>query len=176
MAKKYRFYNEAGTVEAEYISDGMLNHETFFVTELRGVNSADIKAGLDIGVEGYTETQLKTLAKDLALNLEIIDDQTQISDIIGDASILTYSLAEQTGAATIDQENKTVDIEVANGTTVTALVATFTLSTDAAADVSDTPQVSATTANDFTNPVVYTITSDQGVEVNWTVTVTVAAA
>jgi hypothetical protein len=87
--------------------------------------------------------------------------------------ILTYSFAEQTGAATIDTSAKTVDIEVEYGTTVTALVATFTLSTGATAAVGVTPQVSGTTENDFTSPVTYVVTAlDESTE-NWTVTVTI---
>ena len=43
------------------------------------------------------------------------------------------------------------------GTDVTALVATFT-TTGASVKVGSTVQVSGTTANDFTYPVVYTVT------------------
>ncbi len=89
--------------------------------------------------------------------------------------ILTFSFPEQTGAATIDTEAYTVEIEVAKGTTVTALVATFTLSDDAyGADISDVAQVSGTTENDFTNPVTYTVTAQDGTEQDWEITVTVA--
>ena len=174
MAKKYRFYNDLKTVEAEYITDGTTNHETFFITELRSVNAVDIQAGLNLEIEGVTETTLKDLASDLELNLEIMNDSTLISDTKGGAEILTYSLVAQTGAATIDSTAKTVDIEVENGTTVTALVATFTLSSEASAVVGATAQVSASTANNFTSPVVYKVTSEAGKEVEWTVTVTVA--
>ncbi|MCK4500115.1 lamin tail domain-containing protein, partial [Candidatus Babeliales bacterium] len=91
--------------------------------------------------------------------------------------ILTFSLAEQTGAATINATAHTVDIEVALATPVTALVATFTLSDSAAAKVGATDQVSATTPNDFTSPVTYTITAEDGVTIqDWTVTVINAPA
>lgn len=176
MAKSYRFFNEALTVDAEYFTDGTANHEQFFLTEKRFEDSADIRAGLNLEIQPYTETELKTLAQDEALSLTIYDNGSEVETIDGDASFLTYSMAEQTDAATIDQEFKTIDIEVANGTTVTALVATFTLSTGASAAVDATPQVSETTDNDFTNPVVYTVTSDLGTDVDWTVTVTVAEA
>jgi hypothetical protein len=89
--------------------------------------------------------------------------------------VLTYSFAEQTGAATVNPTNHTVAIEVANGTVVTGLVATFTLSHGATANVGVTPQVTAVTANDFTNPVVYAVKAeDTTTTQNWTVTVTVA--
>ena len=90
--------------------------------------------------------------------------------------ILTFSLAEQIGTVVIDDELHTIAIEVANGTVVTGLVATFTLSPQATAAVGVTPQVSAATANDFTNPVVYAVTAgDETTTQNWTVTVTEAA-
>jgi hypothetical protein len=90
---------------------------------------------------------------------------------------LTYTFAESSGTATINGLDHTVAIEVENGTEVTALVATFALSNGASAAVGATPQVSGTTANDFTSPVVYTVTAQDGTTTqNWTITVTVAAA
>ncbi|GGD88803.1 S-layer homology domain-containing protein [Paenibacillus nasutitermitis] len=91
-------------------------------------------------------------------------------------AITSFSLAEQTGAATIDPAAHTVAIEVANGTTVSSLVATFALSAGATAKVGTVGQVSGVTANDFTSPVIYEITAADGSTQNWTVTVTVAAS
>lgn len=88
--------------------------------------------------------------------------------------ILTYSFDLQTGPADIDDVNHTVDIEVAFGTSVTALVAEFTLSDGASATVGSTDQISGTTANDFSAPVTYTITAEDGSTQDWIVTVTVA--
>jgi hypothetical protein len=88
----------------------------------------------------------------------------------------TFSLAAQTGSATINGLNHTVAITVAAGTNVTALVSTFTLSGGATAKVGSTAQVSGTTANNFTSPVTYTITAHDGTTTQaWTVTVTVAS-
>jgi hypothetical protein len=90
--------------------------------------------------------------------------------------ILTFSFAEQTGAATIDDEAHTVDIEVANGTVVTALVATFTLNPQATAKILTVSQVSGVTANNFSSPKVYIVKAGDGITTqNWTVTVTVEA-
>ena len=91
------------------------------------------------------------------------------------AEITAFSFAEQTKAATIDDTEATIDITVANGTSPLALVATFTLSDNADAFVGETAQVSATTANDFSDPVVYTVVAEDGVTTkDWTVTVTIA--
>lgn len=82
--------------------------------------------------------------------------------------IKTFVLAEQTGDATIDNVAHTVTIEVANGTVVTALIPTITVSLGANA----TPN--SLEAQDFTSPVVYAVENANGVSQNWTVTVTVA--
>lgn len=87
--------------------------------------------------------------------------------------ITAYSFPEQTGVAVIDTAAKTVDIEVEYGTDVTGLIATFSLSTGAEADISDVAQVSGTTENDFTSPVTYTVTALDASEQEWTITVTV---
>ncbi len=59
------------------------------------------------------------------------------------------------------------------GTDVTDLVATFSTS-GTSVKVGSTVQVSGTTANDFTSPVVYTVTAADNTTKNYTVTVTVA--
>lgn len=83
--------------------------------------------------------------------------------------IETFVLAEETGAATIDAVAKTVAIEVANGTDVTGLIPTITVSLGANA----TPN--SLEVQDFTSPVVYAIENADGISEDWTVTVTVAA-
>ncbi len=107
-----------------------------------------------------------------------IDDITLDSDMASDETdILTYSfgIPPQTGAASIDEVNNTVDIEVESGTDVTGLVATFTLSDGANAEVGGVEQTSGTTSNDFSNPVTYTITAEDGTTTqDWLITVTKA--
>ena len=88
--------------------------------------------------------------------------------------ILTFSFSEQTGNATINSTNHTVDIEVANGTNLTNLVATFTLSDMATAFIGTTEQIGGTSENDFSNSVTYTIEAENGETQEWTITVTEA--
>ncbi len=86
------------------------------------------------------------------------------------AEILTFTLPQQTGPANINSANATVQIQVGNGTNVTALVPTITVSPGA--QLSPTSGV----ATDFTNPKVYRVTAENGTTYkDWTVTVTVAA-
>jgi len=83
--------------------------------------------------------------------------------------IVSFVLAAQTGAATIDTGAHTVSIEVANGTVVTALTPVIGLSKGASIlPISGSAQ-------DFTTPVAYVVESASLISQTWTVTVTVAA-
>jgi outer membrane protein assembly factor BamB len=89
-------------------------------------------------------------------------------------AITAFSLATGSVASvgSINEPNKTISVNAPFGTAVTALVATFT-TTGASVKVGGVQQVSGTTANDFTHPVVYTVSAADGSSVNYTVTVTV---
>ena len=96
-------------------------------------------------------------------------------DYISDQNdFLTYIFTEQTGDAIINIDNHTVSIEVAYGTNISSLVATFTISENATVAIVSTEQVSGVTENDFSSPVTYTITAEDASEQNWIVTVTEA--
>lgn len=89
-----------------------------------------------------------------------------------DKQILTYSIL---GVPAIINDFD-ISLEVPFGTDVTTLVADFTISDLATIDVVGTPQVSGVTANDFSNPVVYTVTAEDLTTNDYTVTVNVTAA
>ncbi|MCR8632702.1 GLUG motif-containing protein [Paenibacillus radicis (ex Xue et al. 2023)] len=140
---------------------------------------ASAKVGTVNQVSGATANDFTT---PLAYVITAADGSTQtwtVSVIVAassDKELSAFSLAEQTGTATIDANAHTVAIEVAHGTSLNSLVATFSLSVGASAKVGNVNQVSGTTANDFTTPVAYVITAADGSTQNWTVTVTVAAS
>jgi len=74
----------------------------------------------------------------------------------------------------VNEAAHAIALTVPAGTSLSALVATFT-TTGAAVTISGTPQVSGTTANNFTNPVTYTVTAADGTSQTYLVTVTPAA-
>lgn len=76
--------------------------------------------------------------------------------------------------ATINEAAHTIAATVPSGTNVTALVATYT-TTGASVAIAGTPQSSGVTANNFSNPVTYTVTAADGTTQAYVVTVTVAA-
>ncbi len=75
--------------------------------------------------------------------------------------------------ATIDEANHTIEATLPLGTPVSALVATFTNSLLSTVAVAGTSQTSGTTANNFTNPLIYTVTAEDASTQAYTVTVTV---
>ncbi len=79
--------------------------------------------------------------------------------------ILSFTLTEQTGDATINTENHTINIEVANGTNLSALTPTITVSENA------TINPDTGTEQDFSAPFEYTVTAENLEEQVWTVTV-----
>ncbi|MGD0585259.1 MAG: ice-binding family protein, partial [Oryzomonas sp.] len=91
-------------------------------------------------------------------------------------AITAYSFAGFAGAAgTINEAAKTIAVTMPKGTNVTALVATFT-ATGSSVTIGSAVQASTATANDFTNPVTYTVTAADSSKALYIVTVTVNSA
>lgn len=85
-------------------------------------------------------------------------------------AITAFSLSESVG--TINETDKTIAVNLPAGTDVTALIATFT-TTGVSVKVGETFQASGETANNFTNPVVYTVTAADTTTQDYTVNLTV---
>ena len=129
-----------------------------------------------------------------------VDNQPQINGVTPNnfSSPVTYTVTAEDGST----QNYTVTVTVAQnsakaitafsldgtngvisgnniavtmpyGTNVTALIATFTTSGQSV-KVSSTAQTSGVTPNNFSSPVTYTVTAEDGSTQNYTVTVTVA--
>jgi len=96
-----------------------------------------------------------------------------IPPLSAEKAITAYSINGIAG--TINETSKTIAITVPFGTNVTALIATFN-TTGTSVKVDATVQVSGTTANDFTSPVVYTVTAADATTQDYMVTVTVETA
>jgi hypothetical protein len=73
----------------------------------------------------------------------------------------------------IDHNAKTIGVTVPNGTDITSLVANFATTRSSSVTVGSALQVSGVTANDFSSPVVYTLTAFDGSTATYTVTVSV---
>jgi len=138
-------------------ADGSLPDNDCYNYFLKLADGSDlIDAGIDVGLD-YTYT-----APDIGA-FEYDPDST-LTDI------LTFTLADQTGAATINTTNHTVAIEIAYTADITSLTPTITLSYGATIN-----PLSGVSQN-FTSPVTYTVTALDGTTTQeWVVTVTKSA-
>jgi hypothetical protein len=94
------------------------------------------------------------------------------TDTEQDADIVAFTFANIDGSSSINKSARTITAKAKETVDLTTLVAEFTLSKGASAKVGNTTQESKRTVNNFSNPVVYRITSGDGETQNdWTVTV-----
>lgn len=101
--------------------------------------------------------------------IEIVNDASD--DTVADFK--TFKIGEYIGV--VDTTNATVAISVPYGTDVSAAVAEFTfVNSKSTAKVGSTAQESGVTTNDFSSPVTYIITAEDGTTTkNYVVTVTI---
>ena len=83
------------------------------------------------------------------------------------------SAAEVDGV--IDESGKTISVQV-NGNALPNLIATFSMSAGAKVEVAGVPQESGVTSNNFSNPVTYTVTAEDGSTEAYVVSVTSTVA
>ena len=159
-----------GTVDAE-VDDNSL--ELIGVVGEDDVVLADVVVVFASEVVGHNVTVTiasATLSGDDAANytLSLEDAPVAFANIFNiDADILGFELAEQTAPAVFEEQD--IAIEVVFGTDVTTLSPTITLSQGATV----APEGGVPT--DFTDPVTYTVTAEDGVTTKeWVVTVTIA--
>jgi len=91
-----------------------------------------------------------------------------------EANILAYSVANQIGTSIIDPATKTVKVLVNNNATLSTLVPTFQVSDFATLRIGTYPQTSGVTVINYSVPVVYNLTAQNGSVENWTVTIEIA--
>jgi len=166
--------NEAGFVylvpaNTEATTDAL---ETAVATSNGAKIAASAGQAVNITTTGLAAGNYLVYAVDAAGNISVPSSAIVILSSAKD--ILAFSLTQQTGPAVINSQNHTINIEVKYGTNLTNLIATFTLSPNATAKIGTTEQVSGVTANDYTNPVIYTVKAQDGSTQTWTITVTTA--
>lgn len=88
------------------------------------------------------------------------------------AEIISYSLPGQIAEATINSSAGTISLTLPAGSSLTALKADFTTSANIQSiKVGGVSQISGTTVNDFSSPVTYRITAEDGTVKDWVVSV-----
>lgn len=153
--------------------------------ESNGVGNINFGTTLELATPlgGPTFSTIADFDNDGKPDIAVTSSNTNTLSILGNKIIppstetdfITFSFTEQTGEAIINTENHAIAIEVAYGTDLSTLVANFTISDRATIQINNVDQISDNTVNDFSIPLVYTITAeDQSSIQNWTVTVTEA--
>ncbi|MCD9024799.1 S-layer homology domain-containing protein [Cohnella silvisoli] len=101
----------------------------------------------------------------------------QITTLSSAKAITAFNFAGLNPAVngTVNETGKTIALTVPFGTNVTALVPTFT-TTGASVKVGNDMQLSGATAQNFTNPVTYTVVAADGSTQDYVVTVNVASS
>jgi hypothetical protein len=92
--------------------------------------------------------------------------------VASSSKLITAYSFNLTGSIGIVSGNN-ISVTVPNGTNTTNLVASFTNSSLSNVKIGSTDQVSGSTQNNFTTPVTYTVTAEDGTTNNYIVTVTV---
>jgi hypothetical protein len=80
-------------------------------------------------------------------------------------AITGFSFADPAVTGVIDETNRAISVTVPYGTSLSSLIPTITVSPDAAVSPASGE------ARDFTNPVIYTVTAENGDMANYTITV-----
>ena len=88
----------------------------------------------------------------------------------GDKGMTSFALLAPATPGRIDQLSHAISLSVAHGTDLTGLVAAFQ-TTGVGVTVQDVPQESGVTPNDFTEPVEYVVTAEDGTAEAYTVSV-----
>lgn len=163
-----KFVGVAGGSDFYWLNDisyiGLGNSTQSKLTWDKGETWMNCYPGSSIwSIGGILNDSLIALAKSNLYKIPLKD----IKAINTAANILSFDLTEQTEDAVIDRTAHTVVIEVAAGTDLNALTPAITLSDGA------TMSPASGAAQDFTNPVTYTVTSEDGnTSQPWVVSVT----
>ncbi|MFF2092204.1 beta strand repeat-containing protein, partial [Paenibacillus sp. NPDC058174] len=115
----------------------------------------------------YTVTAQNGSTKDYTVTVSVASNTEK--------ELNTFSFAGLTPVVTGAISGTNVELTVPYGTDVTALAATFSNSAGSTVMVGNVAQVSGVTPNDYTSPVIYTVTAQDGSTQDYTVTVTVAS-
>lgn len=169
--------NSSDTLTAAVLPVSAYQSVTWSVTSGSSNVSVDASGkvtGLAEGTAVVRATSVSDPTKYAECNVTVtVSDEKRITDFAFRTSVSQSVYSYVYG--TIDDVGGTISVGLPLGTPVTNLIAYYT-TTGASVSVKGMPQASGVTSNDFTNPVVYTVTADNGTTKNYTVTVSTRSA
>ncbi|MDQ5920062.1 MAG: trimeric autotransporter adhesin [Pseudomonadota bacterium] len=162
--------------------DGVITNQNISVTLPHGTNVTALIAtftatGTEVAIGGATQVSGVTsnnFTSSLVYTVTAEDNSTISYTVTvtvspsSDKTITAYSINGIDGVIT----GESIVVDMPNGTNVSALVASFT-TTGVRVSVNGITQISESTVNNFTNPLIYTVTANDGSTIKYTVTVSV---
>ena len=85
MAKNFRIYTNDLATDFLLITDGVGDQETFFVTEVRGLDPLEIQKGMDFDhIAPITQTEIISKVADtgVACNIDLYDEDTFVEQLV----------------------------------------------------------------------------------------------
>ncbi len=120
----------------------------------------------------------ENVATDLYGNQNVASNLVTVNNYISpvkssEKAITAFAFSGLSAIGLIDESSSTISVSVLYGTDVTNLAAIFSVSDKASVKVASTIQTSGNTTNNFSSPVIYVVTAEDGSTRNYTVTVTI---
>ncbi len=148
----------ANPAQKGYVKAGALEKDT-----IKGLDTL-INAGQTFYMRIYPWL-FKSTSAATGKTLNILNVKINGTSISSNANISTFSFTTPSATGTVNTTDHTVSITVPDGTDLSSLTPTITLSQGA------TISPASGTAQNFSNPVVYTVTAEDASTQTWTVTV-----
>jgi hypothetical protein len=143
-------------------------YQEYIVVKPFEVKSGNVQPWFGVGVGAGIQYYLRDHNIKYYLENGYLAEGTVLPVKSNKNEIISFSLDQQTKLADINTTGHTVSIEVSSETDISNLSPTIEVSPKA------TINPSSNVAHDFTNPLVYTVVSEDGTSQEWTVTVTSA--
>jgi hypothetical protein len=148
------------------LNDFGLKYEAYFLNNNKAFSDATITNGIRWNIGMLDLSQLQAGDRAVILLHPIHWHKASVF-----ANIESFSLNGQKSVS-IDSLNSVITVEMPYGTNLNSLIASYKLSPGAYAKVSGKMQVNKYTANDFNNPLTYTVYAEnRDIIRNWTVRV-----
>jgi hypothetical protein len=148
------------------LNDFGLQYEAYFLNNNKAFSDATVTNGIRWNIGMLDLSQLQAGDRAIILLHPIHWHKASVF-----TDIESFSLNGQKSVS-IDSVNSIISVEMPYGANLNSLTATFKLSPGAYAKVNGKMQVSKYTTNDFTNPLIYTVYSEnRDIKRDWTVRV-----
>jgi len=176
-SKAITFFSLSGTTGV--ITGSNISVTMPYGTDVSSLIATYITTGSSVTVDGITQNNGVTtnnFSSPVIYTVIAADGSTQnytVNVTVAPNSAESITAFSLNGTAGVISETN-ITVTMPYGTDVTALIATFT-TTGESVTVGVTPQISAVTPNNFTNPVTYTVHAANGSTQNYLVNVTVAS-